>query len=244
MLNLISPKLSRIRPSEILARVSIVEFDYKIIAAHVELSRLVGYHHDLTAFLSADEKHHVATIDSAQKAMLYLCSRALTRLLCQTYYGHIPTSIKKHRSGTPSLVFSDQTTDQYLSYSYTDGVMGIALSQTYPIGLDIEKNLLRTEAVKVFNRFGSKEEKKALLGGEFQLNADTFNLWWTRKEAVAKSLGLGLGMDFRTVTVLSNQQLDTWQPVHSNDRGRNRLLMHSTVPMNGRMTLSLCVALA
>ena len=99
--------------------------------------------------------------------------------------------------------------------SHSDGCVAVAVSMDGPVGIDLECVAadLRSEIVEDVL---TAAERDRLL----QLSADEkwrrFMRIWTAKEACAKALGLGLGLDFRRIEV-------GFDPLHVNAPAKSGL---------------------
>jgi 4'-phosphopantetheinyl transferase len=74
----------------------------------------------------------------------------------------------------------------------------IALSHS-PIGIDLESLVANIDPVGMAHMVFNNEERASLLGLPFSQQKKFFCSLWTRKEAYAKAIGLGLQIDFKLV---------------------------------------------
>lgn len=96
--------------------------------------------------------------------------------------------------GLPSLKFN-------LSHSHQ--LTAIAVSHTYPVGIDIER-CVRTVDANLYDIVLSPEEQAWLSTRPFNTRHADFTTLWTLKEAYAKLTGLGLFLDFKSFQVMYN----------------------------------------
>lgn len=87
----------------------------------------------------------------------------------------------------------------YFSISHTQGMIGIAISNT-EIGLDIE-NINRKIDWKSLDLMWSKSEKKYLDSINFNYDNKTCYKIWTLKESIVKSLGIGLNLSLHNIVL-------------------------------------------
>lgn len=99
--------------------------------------------------------------------------------------------------GKPEL--KDQACQFNISHS-GDYVL-IGLSETHPIGVDVEQNKPISDYLKLAQRFFHPEEYKSISALPNDLGLQAFYRCWNRKEAVAKATGQGLQMGFHTFQV-------------------------------------------
>ena len=92
--------------------------------------------------------------------------------------------------------------DDKVSFSlgYTDGCTVLVLSKESKVGVDIEK--IKPIVIKDYKDYFSAKEWEAILNAADQ--ELQFYRLWTRKEALAKAIGLGMFMGFEELAVLKN----------------------------------------
>lgn len=103
-------------------------------------------------------------------------------------------------SGKPSLTFRDgRPLALHISVTHGGGMAGAAVCDHGPIGIDIEHVETRRHLLAIARRFFSPEEHAVLAGCSPDERVLRFHQWWTRKEAVLKTVGTGLrgGLDVR-----------------------------------------------
>lgn len=88
----------------------------------------------------------------------------------------------------------------YFSISHSDDKLVCAISDCGSVGIDIEKN--RKIEVQNFRRQFGDDEWEYIISSQ-NINY-TFLRYWTRKEAVVKVDGLGLGKPFRYIALREN----------------------------------------
>ena len=76
--------------------------------------------------------------------------------------------------------------------------MLIAISKSYPVGVDVECCEREVDTDRIMNRFFSAEESSAVK------NSSEFFHCWTRKEAFIKAVGEGLRCPLTSFTVSCN----------------------------------------
>ena len=113
------------------------------------------------------------------------CEKLATRLLLCHIFGN-DFSLEYNEAGAPHI--KDSTT--HISISHSSYLVGIAISNLYPIGLDIEHKA--DQVLRVREKFLNDTELKNTLSDD-----KIVNLWyWTAKEAIYKAIEAD-GIDFR-----------------------------------------------
>jgi len=151
------------------------------------------------ARLSAQERARADAFAFEQDRRRYLCAHAaLHGILCAVRGPRRAALAAEWRTGPfgkPAL--ADAATPHFnLSHSGATGV--VAVSDTHEVGVDIE--LLRPvpDALDLSAAYFRAAEHAALQALPPALRATAFLRAWTRKEAVLKAVGTGLGLDPQT----------------------------------------------
>ncbi|MFC9244950.1 4'-phosphopantetheinyl transferase family protein [Streptomyces sp. NPDC057136] len=92
--------------------------------------------------------------------------------------------------GKPFVVARGRTV--HLSYSHSDGVAGLALSESAPVGLDVERVRERTHLEALAHGCLSATEFAQWRRLPERTGPEGFCRLWTRKEAVLKAWGSGV----------------------------------------------------
>ncbi len=114
--------------------------------------------------------------------------------------------IEKDADGMP-FGFA-QEKKMFLSFSHSDNIVAGCVSQSCPVGIDVQK--IRPVDLKVLNKICTKNELTQL-----DLNTENFFRIWTIKEAALKCTGLGfqygakkLEINFEAQTVLATEGVE------------------------------------
>lgn len=112
-----------------------------------------------------------------------------------------PISVLRRSSGAPYLA---EHPALHVSISHSHAY-AVAVVAGFAIGLDIEKSEPRPEALLV--RFFCPEERQLIeqTGRQLGQRDTLITQLWSRKEAVAKYLGLGGRLDFQQINTASDQ---------------------------------------
>jgi 4'-phosphopantetheinyl transferase len=90
----------------------------------------------------------------------------------------------------------------HFNLSYRPGRALVAVSDTGPVGADVEKLAPLPRAEPLVSELFSAAEQAALHAAPPAAWESLFYTIWTRKEAYAKALGMGLAMPFSSFSVL------------------------------------------
>ena len=181
------------------------------------LSACAAHEAELLALLGPEDRDEAAELRSQVRRLRFISSRALVRLLLVDRYGSRP--------GVPGGSFDDLgwwlTTDPggkpvlagprpgapMVSLAYADGLIGVAVSQDVPVGLDLASALDATDGI-VLSALSEAEQRLLARLAPAERRA-AFLRMWTVKEAAAKCLGSGVGLQFQDLdTVRGVQRLD------------------------------------
>jgi 4'-phosphopantetheinyl transferase len=159
------------------------------------LDQLRPWHYEL---LSATEEQRAARYRFAADRDRFVLATALLRLVVAERTGAEALAVRLDRScdrcgephGRPKL----PGTDLHTSISHSGDVVGVALTASGPVGIDVEAVRDRDYAALV-PRVCRPEERPHVT------SAADFYAYWTRKEAVLKATGDGLRRSMDTVAV-------------------------------------------
>lgn len=93
--------------------------------------------------------------------------------------------------GKPALKHP-ATQDLHFNLSHSGELALIAISSTGAVGVDVEQNRDRPNAVQLANRFFTETESRAIGQMPAAERSETFLRMWTQKEAMLKATGLGI----------------------------------------------------
>ena len=126
----------------------------------------------------------------------YLVGRALIRTILSRYTGLDPKQVvfSREEHGRPYLLRSWKSPLPQFSLSYTDGLVGVALTLESRVGIDVENTSREIDCLAIAESYFSSDEHKELkLLSEPLLKKRFFRLW-TLKEAYVKAQGSGLSI--------------------------------------------------
>jgi 4'-phosphopantetheinyl transferase len=138
----------------------------------------------------------------------FLTRRVMLRLILATYLDADPATLRYQFGpwGKPELLPSRQHDPLHFNASHSHGLALYAVSQSGPIGVDIEKIAPVPELASLTEHCFTQDEQSQLrhLAGDRQLEA--FYRSWTCKEAVLKAVGEGIGQGLDRVEVRLNPE--------------------------------------
>lgn len=135
--------------------------------------------------------------------MTYTLAHAVWRVVLSLCLNATPAEVPlmMARSGQPSLPGTRFST----SLSHTDRWVAVAICHGETVGVDIEQEpprVVLADMVDTICAPGEKARLTRLTGAERDL---ALLVLWTRKEALLKAFGVGLGVDPSTVTAETNE---------------------------------------
>lgn len=174
--------------------------------------------HIWQADLAADNPDWPAAEASLSAAELARLARLRPPALQQTYaraHGFLRSVLGQYLGqprATIELAVDDNGKPTAAGYplsfnlSYRPGRALLALSNAGPVGADLEPLVPLPDAAPLIADLFSPPEQAALRAAAPADYWPLFYLIWTRKEAYAKALGMGLTLPFRTFSVLAPGQ--------------------------------------
>lgn len=217
-------EMIRLKVSEGWDQPLVVVVDNKTIQAE-EIAMLGG-------LLSPEERKKSGRFRFDLDRESYTIVHGLLRRILGDYF-NIPPSVVEigyDNMGKPSV--KSGRGKMFFNLSHSAGVSVLAFDRDHEIGVDVEQIVSDFEYLPVVDRFFNGEEKKNLLtpksGGIME-----FYRIWTRKEALLKAIGTGIGTDLAisvTGPVSSGFQLNTVQ------WSEQYFITVATYPASGRIT--------
>jgi 4'-phosphopantetheinyl transferase len=169
------------------------------------------------AWLGAEERHRMRRFARADLARSYVVAHGLLRWVLAQALGEAPETIAFHNGewGKPSIVTVAGTGDPGLAFnlSHAANHVAIALATSTEVGIDVEgiDQLIPREVV---DQCASPSERQFLAElGPADTRIETHALW-TRKEALAKAAGRGLGVPFQDFSVIPRARAGVQTGIH------------------------------
>lgn len=147
----------------------------------------------LAALLAPDERDRAQRLRSPVDHDRFVAGRALMRLLVARRCGRPPAELRLVTGphGKPRLAGDPPALAFNLTRS--GGVALVAISSAGEVGIDVELDGVIPEALEIARRRFTAAEAAAIAQAEDPERSQTFLRCWTRKEAVVKAVGEGLG---------------------------------------------------
>lgn len=167
---------------------------------------------DYQELLSEYEKERASKFRFNNDRNRFLWGRIKLRRLLSAYLDEKPANIDFNFTpdGKPTLKKkAHQKIHFNISHSGDFIIFGISRS---PIGVDIEDINGRVDINRVSRRYFSQEEKKMVETVSKENKKNTFFEIWTKKEAVIKGIGLGLGVALKNFSVVDDKGHVKWKP--------------------------------
>ena len=156
----------------------------------IDKKKLLVKYFDRTATILRPEEIDFANRFRNKKAKEnYICSKLATRIILGAYLKSDPFSIrfKRNRWGKPALL----DYDLHFSVSHSSKWLIVGISPVQKIGVDLEQYILAFDYSSLVDSYFHSAEKEVLMSTYSWAQKSFFKLW-TRKEALAKVIGLGL----------------------------------------------------
>jgi phosphopantetheinyl transferase len=184
---------------------SVVEMNSQCIAnmTDIELKKPVIYlvHTDsyssdkigsFQKLLSSLELERAAKFRFVQDRHRYIVTHAILRIILDGYLKSAPTEIEfiSNDYGKPSL--PEKFKKIHFNLSHSKGLSALAFSTKAEIGIDIEKIDPEFDFDLIANAHFSDAENN-FLHAENEQTRKSFYTLWTRKEALLKAVGIGIG---------------------------------------------------
>jgi 4'-phosphopantetheinyl transferase len=161
----------------------------------------------VTEFLSPDERKRAARFRFEVHRNRFVVGRGLLRVILGRYCDLPPERLRFNYgpNGKPELTPGKGARHTggalHFNLAHSEGVGVLAVTQTGPVGVDVEQVRRLREFKELVGQFFSVREKAEFLKLEWhQQPAAFFNLW-TRKEALLKATGEGIAHSLNRVEV-------------------------------------------
>ena len=146
----------------------------------------------LEGVLSAEERDQCARFVRPADRARAVVSRASLRVVLAKYLQQDPRvlTIRAGISGKPRLDGADPSIQ--FNVSHAGDLALIAVTRGLRVGIDVERIRAVTDIEAILDGFFSEQETAWLRTRENDERTRAFFLLWTRREAAAKALGIGL----------------------------------------------------
>lgn len=157
----------------------------------------------LAASLNAEERVRASRRANPLLRARFEVGRGLLRERLGSLLGCPPSEValRTGRHGKPALADPLAAGDLRFNLAHSADRLVVAVVRGHEVGVDIEKRRAVRHGDRVARRVFSDEELASLSSLRGDAWRDAFFRGWTRKEAVSKAIGAGLGFPFRRMTV-------------------------------------------
>lgn len=158
----------------------------------------------LTGHLNDAERERAARLVNPNVGERFRCARGLLRHLLGRRLGLPPRDLvfAVEPGGRPYLECTCNKVPPVFSLSHSHDCIAIAIADTGPIGIDVERIRTGTSMDAIIRRFFKPAERDAWETLPAADREPAFLRLWTRKEAILKAIGLGLpGLDKLVISI-------------------------------------------
>ena len=174
------------------------------------LSLPAGQHERLEALLSGEEKAQCGRLVRAEDRSRCAASRGLLRVVLAKYLREDPRmlSLTPGTSGKPSLDHANHPVQ--FNVSHAEDLALVAVTRDCRVGIDIERIRAVPDMEAILDDFFSREETACVRSRRGKGRLQAFFHLWTRREAAAKALGIGLFDCFKRVALPTPRRTRSW----------------------------------
>ena len=171
----------------------------------------------LTTSLSQSECARRDRLVDPRIGLRFALGRGLLRAVLANRLGIDPAAVEFEigEAGKPRLAAS---ANLQFNVSASQGRLAIALCTSCEIGVDVECHRTVSDEMLRAPSILSESERTVLAGLPAEARAGTFLRWWTRKEAVAKADGNGVGLGLRKIDAGSPAYAAETRLIHAEGR--------------------------
>lgn len=156
----------------------------------------------LATLLSAEERARAARYRDPRDARRSIVARAVLRLLVGRGLGLGPADVplRLGPAGKPAL--ADDAASLRFNVAHSRGLAVYVLAHHREVGIDVEHVPARMSLAPLVGRILTLDERAALAQLPERAQPEMLLRYWTRKEAVLKGEGVGLGMEPKRIGTL------------------------------------------
>lgn len=185
--------------------------------------------------LSPIEKKEIALIGNNQVKMSVVASKVLKRYLLSEYcdFEIRPAywEFEKTIENKPNTVNPISESKLSFNVSHCEDVFAIAISSKDEVGLDIESYDFKIDDRLAQIVFTDGEMAKSK-GADRLSKQNHYLRLWTIKEAYAKYLGLGIGLDFKGINIVGRSE--SYYAAICNKHVQSNLIYNETIYFSGK----------
>ena len=156
----------------------------------VEVSAHLAVMDKLESFLDETERNRAMRYRKKEDRSRFVTGRAALRIILGEHIGILPADIRfKYGVNQKPELLNDFVNQLHFNVSHSGDLVLIGISDQ-PIGVDVEWVNPEFEFFDVMQEYYSPAEINHIMEGN---SRSLFFEYWTRKEAVAKAIGTGIG---------------------------------------------------
>lgn len=172
-------------------------------------------------WLGEEERNRLRSLGNARRRAQFACGRWLLHFAARQMAGGEPYRVA-FPGGRPVLELPGSS-PAAASISHSGDLVLCALGPVARIGVDVEEIRPRRNWEGLAARVLHPAERRRLAGLSEAGRWRGFYLSWTRKEALAKALGVGLALPFARILVSDRGELEEAAGIPGLDRARWRV---------------------
>jgi 4'-phosphopantetheinyl transferase len=166
----------------------------------------------LEARLPPDERLRAGRFLRDEPRRSFVASRAALRAILGRYLRMPPTdvAIAYDANGKPSLADQVAKTCLKFNLAHSDGLALVAVTRGSEIGVDVEAFRPVEHWQQIAARYFHPAEIETISAAGQSEQNEAFLRCWTRKEAILKAIGSGLGQSLDSFAVPATESLRSW----------------------------------
>jgi phosphopantetheine--protein transferase-like protein len=200
--------LTEIQPTDIISKY----INSKIKVYYFEPGNFYSLLDYFYKVLSKEEKSKAASFHFIEFSYRFVICHGILRMLLSEKLSCEPESLVFHKgiNGKPYL----EGNKLFFNLSHTKDLCAIAISDNRDVGIDIEKINDTTDYKGISECFCSEDEQQLIKASQNPM--EYFFLFWTRKEAFLKAIGLGLNTTLQEINVCQSVNLTKYSSLCKN----------------------------
>lgn len=158
----------------------------------------LNYHPYYYERLSLEEKKRASRFRLPKDQNRYIAAHYILRSILGTYINCEASiiHIDKGKNGKPFLASRHANNYVFFNLTHSEDLFCLAVSKKHEVGMDLEIPNLKLKYLKIAQHFFTSEETDDLTRLPKKDQSKAFCLLWMKKEAILKTLGIGLsGLD-------------------------------------------------
>lgn len=204
----------------------------------------------LARWLTAEERIRAERFVFPKDRRLFVAAHALLHSCLETATGIRRPRISAGAYGKPVLDPPCGSPPLYFNLSHTQGLAACVVTRGYAAGIDAEEMAPRKGLEEIARWAFTEEEQQLIESAAGDLRLRVFYRLWTLKEAVAKGIGRGLGVELQdiafkleplTLTIAGSmaEEAGGWQVREFAPTAEHRLALAVRIPAAAALNVTL-----